>query len=94
MLSLRRFCALHSLGRLPHGLFTSESRSSRFFTLLRAHDGWSEGASYREIAAVLFGNQAVREDWGGRSDYLRLRVQRQLRGARHLLAGGYRKLLR
>lgn len=93
ILTLRRFCGLHSLGRLPHGLFAAESRLLRFLTLLRAHDGWSEGASYREIAAVLFGPAVVREDWGGRSDYLRLRVQRLLRGARQLLAGGYRKLL-
>ena len=93
VLTLRRFCGLHSLGRLPCGLFAAESRSSRLLNLLRAYDGWREGASYREIAGVLFGSQAVREDWGGRSDYLRLRVQRLLRGARQLLAGGYRKLL-
>ena len=94
ILTLRRFYGLHSLGRLPYGLFTAESRASRFLTLLRAWDGWREGASYRDIAAVLFGGQTVREDWGGRSDYLRLRVQRLLRSARQLLAGGYRKLLR
>ena len=94
ILTLRQLCGLHSLGRLPHGLFAAESRSSRFLTLLRAWDGWREGASYRDIAAVLFGSHTVREDWGGRSDYLRLRVQRLLRGARQLLAGGYRKLLR
>lgn len=93
VLTLRQLCSLHSLGRLQHGLFATESRSSRFLSLLRAHDGWREGASYRDIAAVLFGGQTVREDWGGRSDYLRLRVQRLLRGARQLLTGGYRKLL-
>lgn len=93
ILTLRRLCGLHSLGRLPRGLFAVESRSSRFLALLRSYDGWREGASYRDIATVLFGSHAVREDWGGRSDYLRLRVQRLLRGARQLLAGGYRKLL-
>lgn len=93
ILTLRRLCGLHSLGRLPRGLFTAETRSSRLLTLLRAYDGWRDGASYRDIAGVLFGSQAVQDDWGGRSDYLRLRVQRLLRGARQLLAGGYRKLL-
>lgn len=94
VLTLRQLCGLNSLGRLPRGLFAVESRASRFLTLLRAWDGWREGASYRDIAAVLFGSHTVREDWGGRSDYLRLRVQRLLRGSRQLLAGGYRKLLR
>lgn len=43
VLTLRRFCGLHSLGRLPCGLFAAESRSPRFLTLLRAYDGWREG---------------------------------------------------
>jgi len=51
-------------------------------------------ASHRDIAAALFGEKVVREDWSGRSDYLRLRVQRLIRTADKLVKGGYRDLLR
>lgn len=93
ILSLRRLGQLHRLGRLPRQLFPPEPRAGRWLAMLRAYEGWRSGAGYRDIAAALFGSAAVREDWAGRSDYLRLRVQRLLRGARQLLAGGYRKLL-
>jgi len=53
-----------------------------------------DGASQKEIAATLYGPQRVREDWAGRSDYLRLRVQRLLRAAERMATAGYRDLLR
>jgi hypothetical protein len=43
---------------------------------------------------VLFGEKVAKEDWCGRSDYLRLRVQRLVRMADKLVNGGYRDLLR
>jgi len=61
---------------------------------LQAHDAVQAGASHREIAAALFGEKVVKEDWFGRSDYLRLRVQRLVRTADKLVYGGYRDLLR
>jgi hypothetical protein len=51
------------------------------------------GASHREIAAVIFSPKLVADEWNGRSDFLRLRVQRLLRYGRDMVAGGYRKLL-
>lgn len=93
ILTLRRLLLLRRLGRFPRGLFTPERRARRWIIALQAHDGVQSGASQREIAAVLFGVKTVRDDWHGRSDYLRLRVQRAIRNGQSLVNGGYRKLL-
>ena len=93
-LTLRRFLQLHRLGRFPRGLYPPERRARRWAMALQAYDAVQAGASHRQIAAALFGEKTVREDWCGRSDYLRLRVQRLLRMADKLVNGGYRDLLR
>lgn len=93
ILTLRRLAMLCRLGRFPRGLFTPERRARRWIIALQAYDAVQSGASQREIAAVLFGVKTVRDDWHGRSDYLRLRVQRAIRNGQSLVNGGYRKLL-
>ena len=93
-LTLRRLLLLCRLGRFPRGLFPPEPRAHRWAMALQAYDGIQAGASHREIAAALFGEKVVKEDWCGRSDYLRLRVQRLVRTADQLVNGGYRDLLR
>jgi len=93
-LTLRRLLLLRRLGRFPRGLFPPERRARRRAMALQAYDGVRAGASHRDIAAALFGEKVVREDWSGRSDYLRLRVQRLIRTADKLVKGGYRDLLR
>jgi hypothetical protein len=94
LLTLRRLAGLWRLGRMPAELFSVERRAERWIMLLRTHDGLTQGASQREIAAALFGIETVDRDWRGRSDYLRLRVQRLTATTRALIAGGYRNLLR
>jgi hypothetical protein len=81
------------MGRFPRGLFPLEPRARRWAMALQAYDGDVAGASHRDVAEVLFGNRIVRTDRAGRSDYLRLQVQRLLRAARRLVNGGYRQLL-
>lgn len=93
ILTLRCFLLLRRLGRFPLGLFTPERRARRWIIALQAYDGVQSGASQREIAAALFGENIVQDDWHGRSDYLRLRVQRAIRHGRSLVNGGYRSLL-
>lgn len=93
-LTLRRLLLLRRLGRFSRGLFPLERRAPRWTMALRAYDAVQAGASHRDIAAALFGEKAVQEDWHGRSDYLRLRVQRLVRMAVKLVNGGYRNLLR
>jgi hypothetical protein len=93
LLTLRRLLALHGRGRFPNALFPVERRARRWIMILRTIDGLQSGASQREIAVVLFGGEAVQIGWRGRSDYLRLRVQRLVRGARDLVDGSYIALL-
>lgn len=92
-LTLRRFSLLCRFGRFPCGLFPPERRARRWAMALQAYDGVRAGASHRDVAAALFGEKTVRQDWCGRSDYLRLRVQRLIRSADKLVKGGYRHLL-
>jgi hypothetical protein len=75
-------------------LYSPERRACRLMKALQAFDAMQAGASHRQIAVALFGETVVREDWCGRSDYLRLRVQRLLRFSERLVKGGYRDLLR
>lgn len=92
-LTLRRLLLLRRLGRFPHGLYPPERRARRWVMALQAYDALQAGATHREIAAALFGERVVKEDWCSRSDYLRLRVQRLVRTADRLVNGGYRDLL-
>ena len=90
-LTLRRLGRLASSGRLLKSLYPPERRARRWIAMLRAFDGATSGASQRDIAAVLFGDRAVREDW--EAGFLRTRIQRLLSGARTMVQGGYRQLL-
>ena len=92
-LVLQRLGHLWRQGRLPHNLSPPERRAMRWVLQLRALDGMRAGASHRGIAAGVFSEKIVREDWAGRSDYLRLRIQRLIRGAEKMVCGGYRELL-
>jgi hypothetical protein len=92
LLGLRRLIALRDTGRLPSAGYRPHPKAARWLQILRAHDARAQGASQRDIAVMLFGEPRVREDWSGRSDYMRMRVQRLLRAAEDLVAGGYRAL--
>jgi hypothetical protein len=94
LLTLRRLAALCRRGRFSSTLHPREPRAPRWIAALRAHDAIAEGASQREIAATLFGEAWVSEDWRRDSDSLRLRTQRLVRSARTMVAGGYLRLLR
>lgn len=89
---LRQIVALGVTGHLPNGGIRPRAKVSRWVEVLRAYDARQAGASQREIAILLFGQARVREDWSGRSDYMRMRVQRLLRAAEEMVAGRYRAL--
>lgn len=55
---------------------------------LQALDGQQHGASHREIAEVLFGDEAVRARWSADGE-LRAQVRHLLSRANGLVAGGY-----
>ncbi|WP_425465962.1 DNA -binding domain-containing protein [Nitrospirillum amazonense] len=93
VLALRRLSMCRRLGRLPRSLYAREPSAIRWVAKLRAFDAVSAGATQREIATALVGERRTATEWSGRSDYLRLRVQRLVRDGRRLSRGGYRALL-
>jgi hypothetical protein len=90
IIRLNSFRRLH---RFPKSLFPPERAAAKWLKALRAFDGMAAGASQRDIAGAVFGEEIVREQWNGRSDYLRARVQRLIQFARRMVDGGYRRLL-
>lgn len=77
-------------GKNPAAL--SEARRKRLVLALRALDGHLEGASNREIAAVLFGiDAAIERNWI--SHDVRDRTARLVRLGVAMMNGGYRRLL-
>lgn len=94
VLPLRRLLDLCRTGRFAASLFPPDARVPRWLTVLRVHDALSAGASQREIATVLFGDERTRRGWREPSDSLRSQVRRLVRDARRLASGGYRQLLR
>lgn len=90
--SLRLLIALRDTGRLPSIAGRAPPKAGRWLQALRAYDARRQGASQRDIARLLFGETRVGEDWNGGSDYMRMRVQRLVRAAEDLVAGGYRQL--
>lgn len=91
--TLTRLEALHRIGRFPKSLFPVETGAKKWARALQAYDGMVAGASQREIAVALLGEAYVREEWNGRSDFLRARIQRILQFGRSMVDGGYRKIL-
>lgn len=92
--TLRRFLALCRMQRFPTAMFPIDPRMERCLDMLRVHDALEEGASQRDIAGVLFGEERITAEWTGASDSLRSRVRRLVTDARAMACGNYRRLLR
>lgn len=80
----RRRPRRRKLSAHPHALKTMQ--------MLQAIDGRAEGASYREIAEVIFGAAAANDDWHDRG-LLKARTRYLIRRSNHFVHGGYRQLL-
>jgi len=93
ILTLRRLLALCRFGRFAHNLHPQERLAPRWVAALRVHDGVGQGASQREIAAVLYGEKSAVLGRNNGSDFLRLRVQRLVKTGRYMVSGGYLTLL-
>ena len=90
--ALRLWRALNGRRPGPNPAALSEARRNRLILALRALDGRLDGATHRQIAAALFGAQAVPErDWI--SHELRDRTARLVRLGIAMMNGGYRRLL-
>lgn len=94
-----RLLGLATLNQLWHGGAdpcrppSTLPNSDRLHFVLRALDGCLAGASYREIAIVLFGATRVRDDWNDGTGHLKNRIRRAVQRGRILVAGRYRCLL-
>lgn len=93
LLTLRRFLALWRTGRFSDPLHPAQARARRFVLMLRAHDASASGATQREIAAELLSGEAEEARWRTNVPSVRSRVQRLVRNAQAMAAGGYRSLL-
>ena len=93
LLTLRQLAALWHTGRFSRALHPPEVRAARWILLLRAHDALIAGAGQREIAERLLDRDAAGRRWRVEAPALRSRVQRLVRSARSMAAGGYRSLL-
>lgn len=94
LLPLRRLLHLQHHRRFARSLYPRDPWIERGIQLLRVHDALADGATQREIGAVLFDEARVAEDWNDRSDSLRSRIRRLVREAKTLALGGYRDLMR
>lgn len=91
---LRRFLGLCRQRRFSSALFPRDRRIGRGLEVLRISDALEQGATQREIAAVIAGEQRIEREWGGDTDSLRSRFRRLISHARNMAGGGYRSLLR
>jgi hypothetical protein len=94
ILTLRGLLALCRLGRFARDLHPPEHMAPRWVAALRVYDAMREGASQRQVAAVIYGEKSTAVDRESGSDFLRLRIQRLVRVGRYMAAGGYQTLLR
>lgn len=67
------------------------AQSKRLRDALIALDGRRAGATFRDIAAVVYGHERVERDWPGEG--LKVRVSRDFQRGLALCNGGYRDLL-
>jgi len=94
ILPLRRLLDLCRYRRFAASLFPHDRKVGRWLQMLRVHDAVADGASQREIATALFGEDRIDQEWRGTSESLRSRVRRLVRDARVMASGGYRLLMR
>jgi hypothetical protein len=90
--TVSQLAELRRAGQLEHDLYPAPSGLLRRLEALRVADALQEGASYRDIATALFGEERVRADWRTRSDFLLSRIRRRAAEAKAMLAGGYMAL--
>ncbi|MEQ8451587.1 DUF2285 domain-containing protein [Roseivivax sediminis] len=88
----RLLAVLHGRTVPPDTRLTRQQRA-RARRMLQAFDGRRAGATQQEIAEVIFNTgKLTRDEWQAASE--RHAVMNLLKGAREMIAGGYRKLLR
>lgn len=91
-LRFHRLIAGRATGPPPRALELTPRHRLRLVRMVRALDGRMSGATYREIASVLFGAQRLpAAEW--KTSSIRAQTIRLVRDAQALMRGGYLKLL-
>ncbi|UAK25473.1 DNA -binding domain-containing protein [Sphingomonas nostoxanthinifaciens] len=88
IVALRRFAALHETLTVPRRLLSSIP-AAKCAAVLSTIDALAAGASLRQVAIALFGQEEVRVHWNHPSDYMKSRVRRLVAEARRLSSGGH-----
>lgn len=92
--AIEKLATLRQILTRPSNLSYSSIEWSAYSLSLRnaliALDGHAAGASYRDVAEVVFGKTRVARDW---PDPLKDRIRRSLRRGQALANGGYRTLI-
>ncbi len=91
-LRFQRRLSGRAAGPIPRVLTLTPRHRLRLTRMVRAIDGRSSGATYREIAAVLFNaSRQSATEW--KTSSIRAQTIRLVRDAREMILGGYRRLL-
>lgn len=94
IVGLEQFVELWRTGQLPRIGDLTRARAARLARLLRVRDALAAGATQRDIAEALFDPSVRHARWRIELPTVRLQVQRLVRSARTMMAGGYRGILR
>jgi len=93
LLVLRQLLVLWRTGQPSRRLHPREAKSRRWILMLRVHDGLASGASQRELAERLLSREAAAPRWRVHAPSVRSSIQRLVRDASRMAAGGYLSLL-
>lgn len=91
--TLRRLRRLYRCGVFSGVSSARAQTNARQAMALRVYDGLRAGASHRDIATVLYGDDRVDAEWRSETDSLKSRIRRLAKLANRLADGGYRALL-
>ena len=83
---------LSGRGPTPPALSRCTSTTLRLRNVIIALDGHAVGATHREVATVIHGQEKIDREW--EAGFLKDQVRRSLRRGLELSRGGYRDLLR
>lgn len=80
-------------GELRKSFYPPYSQGRRLAEVIQALDGWRHGATHRQIAHALVGEERFKRDWLHQRSHLLNRVRRAIKRGRILMAGDYRRFL-
>lgn len=93
-MTMRRLWDLQQRGSISDHLFAPHPNSERLKMALQALDGRLTGASWRRVAAALFGEPTAAEAWAGSSRFLLDKTRRLYWRGEAYMEGRYLEFLR